>query len=246
MINILILEDQKESREALYTMLASYGRPDEIEIDSAATFIEAETFLKSSKTYNGFFIDINLDVNNEEDQGGIEFARLLRKNRKYELTPVIMVTSIASLEMTSFREIHCYQYIVKPYDKQTVEDVIRKIVMHDKVAEEKSIMVKKSGVNYKIKCDAIYYVEAIPRGCQIKLTKEMVKVPYLTIKSFLTKIDEKDFLRCHRNCVVNKKHIHLIDIVNRMITLDDGNQVEIGSTYKDNVKAYMKGDTNER
>jgi DNA-binding LytR/AlgR family response regulator len=245
MINILILEDQKDSREALIKMIASYGRPGEIEIDSAATFIEAEALLKNNKTYNGFFIDINLDINNEDDQGGIEFARVLRQQRKYELTPVIMVTSIASLEMTSFREIHCYQYIVKPYDKQTVEDVIRKIVMHDKVAEEKSIMVKKSGINYRIKCDAIYYVEAIPRGSQIKLTKEIVKIPYLTIKSFLTKVDEEDFIRCHRNCVVNKKHIKLIDIVNRMISLEDGSQVEIGTTYKDDVKAFMKGEGNE-
>ena len=139
MINILILEDQKESREALEKMIASYGSEGEIDIDSAATFMEAEALLNNNKTYNGFFIDINLDIHNQDDQSGIEFARLLRTNRKYEFTPVIMVTSIASLEMTAFREIHCYQYIVKPYDRQTVEDVIRKIIMHDKVAEEKNI-----------------------------------------------------------------------------------------------------------
>lgn len=126
MINILVLEDQKDSREALCKMIASYNRENEVEIDSAATYEEAEKLLNNKKTYNGFFIDINLDIENENDQSGIEFARLLRKNRKYEFTPVIMVTSIASLEMTSFREIHCYQYIVKPYDRKTVEDVIQK------------------------------------------------------------------------------------------------------------------------
>ena len=147
-----------------------------------------------------------------------------------------MVTSIASLEMTSFREIHCYQYIVKPYDKKTIEDVIRKIVMHDKVVEEKYIIVKKDGINYKLKCDAIQYVQAITRGVQIKLSKEFVKVPYLTIKEFMKKVDEEDFIQCHRMYVVNKKHIVSFDVVNRMISLEDGNTVEIGVTYKDKIK----------
>lgn len=239
MINILVLEDQKDSREALCKMIASYNRENEVEIDSAATYEEAEKLLNNKKTYNGFFIDINLDIENENDQSGIEFARLLRKNRKYEFTPVIMVTSIASLEMTSFREIHCYQYIVKPYDRKTVEDVIQKIVMHDKVAEEKYIIVKKDGINYKIKCDAIQYVQAITRGVQIKLTKETVKVPYLTIKEFMKKVDPEDFIQCHRMYVVNKKHIVSIDVVNRMIELEDKNMVEIGVTYKDKIKDFV-------
>ncbi len=239
MINILVLEDQKDSREALCKMIASYNRENEVEIDSAATYEEAEELLNNKKTYNGFFIDINLDIENENDQSGIEFARLLRKNRKYEFTPVIMVTSIASLEMTSFREIHCYQYIVKPYDRKTVEDVIQKIVMHDKIAEEKYIIVKKNGINYKIKCDAIQYVQAITRGVQIKLTKETVKVPYLTIKEFMKKVDPEDFIQCHRMYVVNKKHIVSIDVVNRMIELEDKNMVEIGVTYKDKIKDFV-------
>lgn len=239
MINILILEDQKESREALMKMIASYGSEGEIDIDSAATFLEAEALLKNNKTYNGFFIDINLDINNQDDQSGIEFARLLRTNRKYEFTPVIMVTSIASLEMTAFREIHCYQYIVKPYDRQTVEDVIRKLIMHDKVAEEKNIIVKKDGINYRIKCDAIQYVQAVTRGVMFKLSKESIKVPYMTIKEFMTKVDPEDFVQCHRMYVVNKKHVEFFDVVNRIIRLEDGNEVEIGITYKDKIKKMI-------
>lgn len=239
MINILILEDQKESREALEKMIASYGSEGEIDIDSAATFMEAEALLNNNKTYNGFFIDINLDIHNQDDQSGIEFARLLRTNRKYEFTPVIMVTSIASLEMTAFREIHCYQYIVKPYDRQTVEDVIRKIIMHDKVAEEKNIIVKKDGINYRIKCDAIQYVQAVTRGVMFKMTKESIKIPYMTIKEFMTKVDPEDFVQCHRMYVVNKKHVKFFDVVNRIIKLEDGSQVEIGITYKDKIKKLI-------
>ena len=141
--------------------------------------------------------------------------------------------------MTAFREIHCYQYIVKPYDRHTVEDVISKIVMHDKVAEEKFIIVKKDGINYKIKCDAIQYVQAITRGVQIKLSKETVKVPYLTIKEFMKKVDTDEFIQCHRMYVINKKHVQSFDVVNRIITMEDGGQVEIGVTYKDKIKDFI-------
>lgn len=240
MINILVLEDRKCSREALVKMISEYGRAGEIYIDSAATFEEAKEYIDSKKTYHGFFIDINLDEEDENNREGIEFAKLLRKNRKYEFTPVIMVTSIASLEMTSFREIHCYQYIVKPYDKQTVEEVIRKIVMHDKVAEEKNIIVKKDGVNYKIKCDAICYVQAISRGVMFKLSREQIKVPYMSIKKLMTILPEDDFIQCHRMYVANKRHIKLLDVVNRVIIMEDGTRLEIGVTYKDKIKEFIK------
>lgn len=56
MINILVLEDQKDSREALCKMIASYNRENEVEIDSAATYEEAEKLLNNKKTYNGFLL----------------------------------------------------------------------------------------------------------------------------------------------------------------------------------------------
>lgn len=239
MINILIVEDQKESRDILYNIIKGYGSNNEIHIEQASNYDEAVKMLESGKMYSGFFIDINLNIDNEDDISGIEFAKYLRTNRKYEFVPVIMVTSIAAMEMTAFREIHCYQYIVKPYDIQTVEEVVKKIVMHDKVAEDRYIMVKKDGINYKIKCDAIQYIQAVTRGIQIKLTKENIKIPYLTIKKFMTMVEEQDFIQCHRMYVVNKKHIDNIDLVNRMIKLEDGSTVEIGLTYKDSLKEMI-------
>ena len=95
MINILILEDQKDSREALEKMIESYGRAEEVEVDAASSYDEAMEMLDNArKTYNGFFVDINLNVEDEDDRSGIEFARKIRENRKYEFTPIIIVIII--------------------------------------------------------------------------------------------------------------------------------------------------------
>ena len=52
----------------------------------------------------------------------------------------------------------------------------------------------------------------------------------------MKKVDPEDFIQCHRMYVVNKKHIVSIDVVNRMIELEDKNMVEVGVTYKDKIK----------
>ena len=190
--------------------------------------------------YSAFFLDINLDENNPEDNSGMEIAKLIRTYPKYEFTTVIMVTSIAGLEMESYRKLHCYQYILKPYIKNDVEDVVKKLLtMHNKT-EEKSIIVKKDGINYRIKCDAIVYVQAEPRGVCLYLKRETMKVPYLTIVKLMEQLDNDEFVQCHRMFFINRKYIENVDFVNRMIKMSYFDEsIEIGRTYKNNVKEIL-------
>ena len=43
-------------------------------------------------------------------------------------------------------------------------------------------------------------------------------------------------MQCSRNVIVNKKYIYNVDTVNRIIELNNGERVEIGITYKKNIK----------
>lgn len=240
MIRILILEDQDISRKALKEMILSAGGQDQVVVDSAASFALAKELVESDKVYAAFFLDINLNEDNEEDKSGMEIAKLIRSYTKYEFTPVIMVTSIANLEMEAYRKLHCYQYIVKPYIKKDVENVVKKLLSIHNTKEEKSIVVKKDGINYRIKCDAIVYVQAVTRGVCLYLKKEAMKIPYLTIVKLMEQLPEEDFIQCHRMFVVNKRHIKNIDYVNRMIKMDYYDEtVEIGGTYKNRIKEII-------
>ena len=120
-----------------------------------------------------------------------------------------MVTSIASLEMEAYRRLHCYQYLIKPYMRVDVENVVKKLLALQNVKEEKSIVVKKDGINYRIKCNAIVFVKAVPRGICLYLKKEVMKIPYLTIVKLLEQLDKDEFIQCHRMFVVNKKYINI-------------------------------------
>ena len=58
----------------------------------------------------------------------MEFAREVRNDSRYVFTPVIMITSLASLELAAYRELHCYQYILKPYQREEIEKLIQKVL----------------------------------------------------------------------------------------------------------------------
>jgi two-component system LytT family response regulator len=159
---------------------------------------------------------------------------------RYGLTPIIMVTSIASMEMEAYRSLHCYQYLIKPYMKVDVENIVSKLIALEHVKEEKTIIVKKDGINYRIKCNAIVYAKAIPRGICLYLKKEVMKVPYLTIVKLMEQLDTSEFIQCHRMFVVNKKYIENVDFVNRMIRMEYYNEdIEIGGTYKNHLKEIL-------
>lgn len=240
MIRILILEDQEISRNALKEMILSAGGPGQIVVDEAASFSMAKKLIESDVNYSAFFLDINLDTNNDEDKSGMKIAEFIRGYLKYELTPIIMVTSIASLEMEAYRKLHCYQFLIKPYMKVDVENVVKKLLALQNVKEEKSIIVKKDGVNYRIKCNAIVYIKAVPRGICLCLKKETMKIPYLTIVKLMEQLDCEDFIQCHRMFVVNKKYIENVDFVNRMIKMEHYDEIiEIGGTYKNNLKEIL-------
>lgn len=237
MTRILVLEDEKESREALLLIIKKLS--DEIEAHGASTLEEAKTLLTKEGPFHLFLLDINLDADEPEDTSGITFAKLVRMQAEYEFTPVVMITSIAGLEMPAYRELHCYQYILKPFTDWEVETLIRKVMAHTK-DETSQVVVKKDGINYKINCDDIVYIQAIPRGITLGLKKETLDIPYLSLKQMLEKLPDKKFRQCHRMFAVNEKHVEYCDLVNRIIKMKGYKEpVEIGVTYKAEMREWL-------
>lgn len=231
MVHVLILEDDITSMEVLERILAEFSK--DICIHTASSYQEAKDLLDMDIRYGLFLLDVNLNGNDREDIGGIIFAREVREKYYYTFTPIVMITAIGAMEMQAYREIHCYQYIMKPFYREQVEEVLRKVLEKEKQERPAMVNVKKDGINYQIKCADIQYIEAVPRGCALHLKKEVWKVPYVTLTQMLKKLPEKMFVQCHRMFAVNLNEIEYYDLVNRMIKIKDcGDMVEIGVTYK--------------
>ncbi|KSV58903.1 LytR/AlgR family response regulator transcription factor [Acetivibrio ethanolgignens] len=238
-MRILILEDQTESRNALIEIIKSIS--EEIEVTAIASEKEAIAALSCDREYSLFLLDINLDTTRLSDTSGMNVARKIRKLHCYEFTPIVFVTSILSLELQSYRELQCYRYITKPFDRTEVAAIIEKVLLHSlEQREEASVTIKKDGINYKLSCDDILFIQAISRGVRLVLKTEELAVRYLTLKQLLPKLPQDEFLQCHRMYIVNQRYIEYVDTVNRMIKIRGSKEpVEIGVTYKTQIRSLL-------
>ncbi|MBA4698239.1 MAG: response regulator transcription factor [Ruminococcus sp.] len=238
MARIFVLEDDEASRDALKEML--YNISADITVDTAKGLAEARLLLDSTVSFDLFLLDVNLDKENRDDSGGLLFAEEVRSVMKYEFTPVVMITSIASLEIEAYRKIHCYQYILKPYNEEEVQTVVKRVLSHLKVKEKPFIIVKKKGINYKIPCEDIVFCKAVPRGVCLYLKGEQMEVPYLSIRQLLDKLPKEGFFQCHRMFVVNMAYVKYYDLVNQMIQVEGYTEsIDIGVTYKAEVRRLL-------
>ncbi|MDE5823216.1 MAG: LytTR family DNA-binding domain-containing protein, partial [Lachnospiraceae bacterium] len=192
--------------------------------------------------FQAFLLDINLDIDDNEDISGITFAQEVRMRKEYAFTPIIMITSLANMELTAYRELHCYQYLVKPYNEEDIQKLIGKLLFLSQQGEARDtfVVVRKDGINYKLFCKDIVCIKAIPRGVDFVLLKEDLKVLYLSIRQLLEKLPSDKFLQVHRMCVVNQDYIDYVDTVNGLISMKNGEQVEIGITYKNEVRKKLR------
>ena len=238
MLRVLVLEDETYSRNALVKILCGISK--EITVDAAADLVSARMLLKDSISFDLFLLDINLEPSDKEDCSGIRFAEEIRSMRRYEFTPLVMVTSVAELEMEAYRRLHCYQYLVKPYIREEIETLVKKILFHLKSTERPSVILKKDGINYKIGCDDILCCKAIPRGVCLFLKGEQLNIPYVSIRQLLEKLPEKQFFQCHRMYIVNRDAVKYYDLVNQVIQVEGcEEQIDIGVTYKPEVRRVM-------
>ena len=234
MVHVLILEDDLNSLRALEKILTDYS--DEIAVHTSSSYQEARKLLHNEIRYGLFLLDVNLSGDNREDIGGILFAREIREQFQYSFTPIVMVTAIGAMEMQAYRELHCYQYIMKPFSEKQVIEVVRKVLEKEKQEKPPVIVVKKDGINYQVNCDNIRYIEEIPRGIRIHMKEKEWNIPYISLKQILQKVPEDMFLQCHRMFVVNKREVEYYDTVNRIIKLKNCEDVvEIGVTYKSEI-----------
>ena len=242
MTRILILEDSDESLKALTAMVKSVS--DKVAAVPVKSLNEARGAVKDADApFQAFLLDINLDADDKNDISGIIFAGEVRAMKKYAFTPIVMITSLVSMELKAYRELHCYQYLIKPYNEDEVKTLIDRLLFMQQPDEtkERFIIVKKSGINYKLSCRNIICLKAVQRGVCFVLADGELNVPYVTIKRLLEKLPEGNFVQIHRMCVVNTDHIENVDFVNGIIALKGGVTAQMGVTFRNTLKQKLMG-----
>lgn len=229
---ILIIEDSTKWIEEITELIKETSYETTIFV---ATNITEAYLLAMENSIDLFIIDIILDVNVPGDVSGIKFADNIRKNIKYQYTPIIFISCLEDPKMYAYANIHCYGYIEKPFLKEKTLNMIEEALNFPlkKVVSKEYIYFRKEGILYGFHVNDIVYIESNAKRTLINSIHEIVEVPYRSIKSILTELDSDAFIQCNRRSIVNKKYIEYIDFPNRYIKLRGiKDTIEIGVILK--------------
>lgn len=228
--NILIVEDNKVHMEALEELLLEM---ENIQIFKAYNLAEAY-YMLSLNDFNVFIIDIILNTDTKGDVSGIELVNHIREIKKYEFTPVIFITSLEDPKLCAYRDLHCYQYIEKPFDREYVRKTIRQALRYCNQSAPKAIAYfRKDGVLYSVKVPEVTHVVAQRGKTYIFTINDCLSLQYYTLAEVISKLESSDFVKCSRTTLVNKNYIEYVDMTNGYIKLRGvKDTIEVGSSVK--------------
>lgn len=163
---------------------------------------------------------ILMDINIKGLLSGIDIAnKIIHLN-----IPVLYITSFNDeLTYQKASESNLVGYIVKPVDKLTLATSLRLLIKNSilrensnaptlfKKEEEEYIFFQKKNVYQKVNINRISYVKSDDNYCQFVLTDSSVFHIRIKISEAEDLLQAKQFIRCHRQYIVNQRKIRSIN-----------------------------------
>jgi len=212
MYNILVLEDDCIQLKTLSDIIKQSG--DMYQVYETTNTVEALK-IAQQEIIDLFYIDINL-----KNESGLKFALEIRKIERYRLNWIIFVTIYKEYMLSAFKKIHCYDYILKPYNKENIQ-MITKLLLSESSAQvavteirEKFIIVPIKNIQVKIFINEIIFVEVFIRTSIIHTINGSFTIDYLSLKKLNSVMEHKNILQSHRSYLVNVEYINKIEKTN--------------------------------
>lgn len=233
--NILILEDDEFQAEGLKEDLADYGFN---VVGMAKSFAEAVGLFH----LQSFDIAI-LDIFLAGQPAGIKFAEYLYDQAKGKI-PFVFLTG--SNEMGIFKAAKLtnpHSFLLKPYNKielfyaielaiEASNKQIPKADSKNDGAAKDFVFVKKNQIYHKVFFNNIHYIEVEGRYSKIATSEKAYHIQ-LALKEVEKILPTSDFIRTHRNYIVQKSKIKEIHNQDNLIVLEGKQTALIGRKYKD-------------
>ncbi|AFS77741.1 transcriptional regulator, LytTR family [Gottschalkia acidurici 9a] len=230
MAKVLVVEDESIVAKGLATIVRSID--DTLEVNITGYAEEALKYA-NMEYYDMFLLDIQL-----KDYSGLELAKEIRNIDIYKMTPIIFITAIPTNEIMAFKEIHCYDYIIKPFREEQVRTALETVINYGIKNEDKKeyLRLDQGRYSYSIDQNEIIYVESKSRKLIITTINEAFKISTYTLYKLLDELSES-FIQCHKSYIINMNYIEKIDTVDNLVTLKDiETSIPIGRKYKDSLR----------
>ena len=232
MKQILLVEDQN----AAAALIRHYIRDisGEYNLATFASASEALTYAKH-KPVDLFILDIQL-----LDYRGTELARQLRAMSEYRYTPILFTTELAGEELSAYREIKCYDFLVKPFTEEAFQAAFRSAIeMGARIQEAPAILrIEQKQFLFEYEIKSVPYIESFGKQVVIHSMPDGGTMVSDTISGYaLSKLlelaGEGKLIQCHKSFLINPDWIWKIDKRNRLLYLKNcETAVPIGEKYQ--------------
>ena len=237
MINVLIVEDSERDVRLYKDALRSAENVNLFCVLSGEEAIE----LIKTVYIDVFFLDIDLP-----GIDGFALAKKIRAITKYALSFIVFISGYSKNQLEVFKELHCYDYIVKPFsmDEFTskLTELIKRIQSANGEANKTRMILLTTGIGeYLLNPEGIYFAETQRNDCFLHTENGMLRLAGISLKEVIHSINDEFFIRCHRSFAVNIRRIYQIEPINyrlwKIILSDSAGAIDVSSKYFDEVTA---------
>lgn len=219
MQKILIVEDDTVQLEMLYeTIHTKYPTWD---VKGCSSYESAKTFLQDSVTANEYFTLFLLDIQlskDPEDRSGFRLAQSIREISVYFKTPILFLTSVSEELSKALTQFHCYNFITKPYQRETVLEQLRQMLLTGYLQDVLDI-ADTQRIHHRLQPQNIRYIESRSHTIFIYTIYGCIQTREYSLSAMAEQLGAS-FIRCHRRYLVNPEHITGFDRSARYLLAD--------------------------
>src|SRR5690606_1705289 len=137
--NVLLVEDDVHIQELFKSAIQELEEPLKLYTSESST---KALQIATENVIDIFILDIQLT-----DYKGTQLAKQLREWEAYAYTPMIFATALAGEELLAYREFKCYHYLIKPFTKEEIKQVLKDVIAYKKHLSEpsKNIQLEQKG-----------------------------------------------------------------------------------------------------
>lgn len=174
------------------------------------------------------------------DYKGTSLARQIRTLPQYKYTPILFETALAGEELSAYRDVKCYSFLIKPFTEAEFSAAFRDALgLSEQIkGAAKKIQIEQKQFVLEYDVQEIAYLEAFGKKVVIHTNSDRLGIKQDTISGYslsglLSLIDQASFVQCHKSYIVNKGHIEKIDKSEKRIFLKGFEMpVPIGNKYQ--------------
>ncbi len=226
MINIAVVDDEKNYREILVQYLKKFdaesGNRLFIKEFSDGSDLTTEFSYKPDSGYDIILLDVEMKFMN-----GMETAGIIRKHDSG--VQIIFITNAPQYAIYGY-EVDALEYILKPINYFAFSQTLDRAIKRIRKKESKYFLLSGPGFTYKIDLHNLKYIEVVDHELLFCLKNKEAPIRVRgALKKIEKQLDEKMFFRCSQGFLVNLEYV---DNIGNNSAIIDGKDIPVSKALR--------------